>query len=410
MNAVATKKQVEPAGAMTHVKAWAASNLRERASLLFVLIILLLIAMAILDGMGLTRGRFDADYLASTLIAYVPLALLAIAELVVITSGKGGIDLSVGAMVSLSGIVFGLLYQGAGLPFFMALVLTILCGAALGGINGYLTAYLGFPALITTLATFYAYRSLALVISNQKPISGERIRDLYSAARAVEIPVVGGALPLVPLGVFTFLLPVAVVAWFLLNRTTYGRRLYAIGTNDTAAQWAGTDTRRTRMLAYTFAGAVCGLAAVYTVAQFASARPDAGTSGAGMALPAITIAVLGGVAITGGIGRLAGVLLAALLIVWLNAAILLVVPGNDGAQVQLLALGLVLIGSALLTRAQLRGKSQSVPDAVARDAAPGMPTAAIETVEAPSEAVVVVEEAEAAPNPGDPPRAQSDER
>ncbi len=157
-----------------------------------------------------------------------------------------------------------------------------------------------------------------------------------------------------PLGVFTFLLPVAILAWFVLNRTTYGRKLYAIGTNDTAAQWAGIDTRRTRMLAYVTAGAIAGLVGVYTVAQFASARPDAGTSGSGMALPAITIAVLGGVAITGGIGRLSGILLAALLIVWLNASILLVVPGNEGAQAQLLALGVVLLGASLLSNATIR--------------------------------------------------------
>lgn len=364
MNAVETTRPVEAPGPMVRARSWISGNLRERATLLFALIVLLLVVMAILDAMGMTRGRFDSDYLASTLIAYVPLALLALAELVVITSGKGGIDLSVGAMVSLSGVVFGILYQQAGVPLGVAVVLGVLVGTLLGAINGYLTAYLGFPALITTLATFYAYRSLALVISNQKPISGDAIRDLYGAAKAVEIPLIGGSLPLVPLGVFTFLLPVAVAAWFLLNRTTYGRRLYAIGTNDTAAQWAGIDTRRTRMLAYTFAGGVSGLVAVYTVAQFASARPDAGTSGAGMALPAITIAVLGGVAITGGIGRLSGVLLAALLIVWLNAAILLVVPGNDGAQVQLLALGLVLVGSALLSRTQLRRKSKSVADTV----------------------------------------------
>ena len=85
-----------------------------------------------------------------------------------------------------------------------------------------------------------------------------------------------------------------------------------------------------------------------TVAQFASARPDAGVSGNGMALPAITIAVLGGVAITGGIGRVAGVVLATLLIVWLNAGILLAFVGNEGSQYQLLALGAVLIFAALL--------------------------------------------------------------
>lgn len=126
------------------------------------------------------------------------------------------------------------------------------------------------------------------------------------------------------------------------------RRIYALGTNDTASLWSGIDIRTNRMFAYIISGVISGLVGIVTVAQFASARPDAGTSGSGMALPSITIAVLGGVAITGGIGRVAGVVLAALLIVWLNAGILLAAPGNLGVQFQLLALGLVLIFAALL--------------------------------------------------------------
>ncbi len=346
----------------SRVREWLGSGaLRDRAVLLLALIIVLIVAMSILDAVGLTSGRFNSDYLASTLIAYVPLALLALAELFVITSGRGGIDLSVGSMVSLTGVVFAMLYQQAGLPLPVSIVLAVLFGALLGAVNGFLTAYLGYPALITTLATFYAYRSIALVVSEQRPISGPEISEFYNAAKSVELPVIGASLPLVPLGVFTFLIPVAIVAWFVLNRTTYGRKLYAIGTNDIAAQWAGIDTRRTRMMAYVTAGAIAGLVGVYTVAQFASARPDAGTSGSGMALPAITIAVLGGVAITGGIGRLSGILLAALLIVWLNASILLVVPGNEGAQAQLLALGVVLLGASLLSNATIRRRQAGAP-------------------------------------------------
>ncbi|MFA4840618.1 MAG: ABC transporter permease, partial [Agrococcus sp.] len=296
MTAVTTTPTDDRRGAPSRARDWFTGGvLKDRATLLLALIVVLLVVMAILDGVGLTSGRFNSDYLAATLIAYVPLALLALAELFVITSGRGGIDLSVGSMVSLTGIVFAMLYQQVGLPLLVAVVLAVLFGALLGAINGYLTAYLGYPALITTLATFYAYRSIALVVSEQRPISGPEISQFYDAAKAIELPVIGGGLPLVPLGVFTFLLPVAIIAWFVLNRTTYGRKLYAIGTNDTAAQWAGIDTRRTRMMAYVTAGAIAGLVGVYTVAQFASARPDAGTSGSGMALPAITIAVLGGV-------------------------------------------------------------------------------------------------------------------
>jgi ribose/xylose/arabinose/galactoside ABC-type transport system permease subunit len=192
------------------------------------------------------------------------------------------------------------------------------------------------------------------VINNQSPISTPPIQSLFSLTSSVELPVIGAYIPDVPLGLFTFLLPTVLVVWVLLARTTYGRRLYGVGTNDVAARWAGLPVRGTRFKAYTYAGLISGLVAVVTVAQFASARPDAGVSGNGMALPAITIAVLGGVAITGGIGRVAGVVLATLLIVWLNAGILLAFVGNDGAQYQLLALGTVLIFAALLNGLTIR--------------------------------------------------------
>ncbi|RFA07874.1 serine protease [Subtercola boreus] len=322
--------------------------LTNRVVLLAVLIVVVLVVMTILDSAGQLSGAYNADYLASSLISAVPLAMLGMAQLLVILSGKGGIDLSVGSIVSLTGILFGFAYGPGGWDFVPALILAVVAGGVFGAVNGVLIAYIGFPPLIATLATYYAYRSLALVISNQKPVSSESIQNFYSAAQSVEIPVIGATIPLIPLGIFTFLIPTIIVVWIVLNKTTFGRRLYAIGTNDVAAQWSGINVRPNRMAVYAISGVISGLVSVVTVAQFASARPDAGTSGNGMALPAITIAVLGGVAITGGIGRVSGIVLATLLIVWLNAGILLALPGNDGSQFQLLALGLVLVFASLL--------------------------------------------------------------
>jgi ribose transport system permease protein/erythritol transport system permease protein len=341
-------------------------GLSDRRSVLVLLLLVLLIVMTILDGAGITSASFNSDYLASALINLVPLALLAIAELFVITTGNGSIDLSVGSMVSLVGMVFGILYGVAEWSFLGAAAAALLLGALLGAINGVLTAYFGYPALITTLATYYAFASIALVITNASPVSGARIQGLYGAAQSDELPLIAAYLPLVPLGVFTFLLPVVVIAWIVLNRTTYGRALYAVGTNETAARWAGIDTRRTQLMAFVASGVISGLVAIYTVAQFASARPDAGTSGAGMALPAITIAVLGGVAITGGMGRIGGVVLAALLIVWTNASILIVVPGNTGTQLQVLALAVVLIGASLVDARSNRPRRQRRENAAPR--------------------------------------------
>lgn len=324
------------------------SLLTDRIVLLAVLLVVVVGWMSLLGAQGYLTGAYDADYLSGALVDAVPLAMLALGELVVIVSGRGGIDLSIGAIVSLTGMAFGIAYGRWGWSLALSVVLAVVVGGLLGAVNGLMVAYLRFPALIATLASYYAYKSLALVVTDATPISDARIGALYSITRSVEIPVVGSQLPDVPLGIFTFLIPAVLVTWLLVARTTYGRRLFAIGTNDVASEWSGLDVRRTRFAAYVIAGVVAGLVAVYISGQFASARPDAGTSGNGLALPAITVAVLGGVAITGGIGRVAGVVLATLLITWLNAGILLAFEGNDGTQYQLLALGLVLVFAALL--------------------------------------------------------------
>jgi ribose/xylose/arabinose/galactoside ABC-type transport system permease subunit len=329
--------------------------LTQRIVLLAVLVVLVVVYFMVLGANSYLTASYDFDYISAALINAVPLAMLGFAELFVILSGRGGIDLSVGAIVSLASMVFGFAYGQWGWPLWLAIVLTALVGAVLGLLNGILVAYIGFPALIATLATYYAYKSLAVVINNQRPISTRPIQHLYdSTARSVSLPVIGSQIPDVPKGIFLFLLPTLVVVWLLLARTTYGRRVYAIGTNDVAARWSAIDVRATRAAAYALSGLISGLVAVVTVGQFASARPDAGVSGNGMALPAITIAVLGGVAITGGIGRVSGIVLATVLIVWMNAGIRLAFEGNAGPQNQLLALGVLLVFAALLNGFALR--------------------------------------------------------
>lgn len=328
--------------------------LAERVALLSVLLVVVVVWFWVMGRQGYLVAPYDVDYLASALETLVPLCLLALAELVVIVSGRGGIDLSVGSIVSLSGMVFGAMVGLWDWPVLPALVVTLLAGVALGAVNGVLVAYLGFPALIATLATYYAFGAVALMSHNNAPISTKPIQDVHSLTQRVSLPGLGDVAPDLPLQVLTFLLPVAVIVWLVVNRASYGRRLYAIGTNDVAARFANIPVRRSRLLAYVTSGLLSAVVGVVTVAQFASARPDAGSAGSGMALPAITIAVLGGVAISGGIGRVAGVIIAALLVVWLNAGILLAFEGSDGSQFQLFALGALLVLSALLNAYSVR--------------------------------------------------------
>jgi ribose/xylose/arabinose/galactoside ABC-type transport system permease subunit len=344
-----------PAATATHRRryAWpgrlAEYVLTERVVLLAVLLVVVVVWFVGLDANLYLVAPYDLGYLASALESFVPLCLLALAELLVIVSGRGGIDLSVGAIVSVAGMAFGFCVGVWGLPVSTAVAVCLAVGTLLGAVNGFLTAYVRLPPLIATLATYYAYSSIALVSNDNAPISNRPVQDLSGLARPVEL-----AGLFVPRQVFTILLPCVVLMWWVVNRAPYGRKLYAVGTNDVAATYATLSVPRVRFTAYAGAGLLAGIVAVVTVAQFASARPDAGTVGNGMALPAITIAVLGGVAIQGGVGTVGGVVVAALLVTWLNAGLLLAFEGSEGSQYQLLALGVVLVLSALLNTVTLR--------------------------------------------------------
>lgn len=317
--------------------------LTERSAALVLLTIVMLLIFWILGEQNILLARYDIEYLASSLEALVPIALLALAEMFVIMSGYSGIDLSVGAIVSLGGIFFGYFVQILGMPVAIAVFLTIFLGGLMGLINGIMVGYARFPPLIATLSTSYIYASLAMVISGQAPISGSKVaatNDLTSSIMIFNVAI--------PKQVITFLVPATIVSWIVLRWSNWGHRLVAVGTNEEAARYSALSVSRVRCIAYVVSGILCGLAAVVNVAQFASARPDAGMVGSGMALPAITVAVLGGVIIRGGYGKVGSVFLAALLVTWLNAGLLVSFMGSAGPRMQLLALGVILIGAVLV--------------------------------------------------------------
>src|SRR4029453_1343202 len=139
----------------------ARSLLEDRVALLVILLVVVLVWFLVLSAGGYLVAPYDLDYMASALESMVPLAILGLAQLLVIVSGRGGIDLSVGAMVSLVGMGFGFAHGQWEWSFLPALALALAAGVVLGAVNGLLVAYLRVPALIATLATYYAYSSLA---------------------------------------------------------------------------------------------------------------------------------------------------------------------------------------------------------------------------------------------------------
>jgi ribose/xylose/arabinose/galactoside ABC-type transport system permease subunit len=272
----------------------------------------------------------------------VELGLLALAETFVILSGGGGIDLSVGSIMSLAAMVIGVLIGRAGMSMALAVPLGLAAGTFMGYLNGVLISYTMIPPLIVTLATMYGYSSLALLIAvdprfgaNPMPVSN--FSDAFyflGQFRIFEIP----------FQVLCVLIPIVLVLLFLLNRTAFGRRLYGVGSNETAARFSGISVRRVRISVYTLSGFLCALAGWIITSRVASARPDIGSS---YLLEAITIAVLGGVSIKGGEGTIGGVILALVIITMLY-------NGMDISGIQpiwqLGILGVILVGAVLLNQ------------------------------------------------------------
>ncbi len=293
---------------------------------------------------ALTTPDFATVYNTFNMTQYgVEIGLLALGETLVISSGGGSIDLSVGSILSLSGVVMGMLTLWVKMNVWLSALLGVLSGGALGALNALLITRVGIPALIVTLGTLYAYASAALVLTNTVPISG--LPEGFFALGQSQVL-------RIPLQVLVVFLPVALVLNYALRQTVFGRYLYAVGTNEVAARFAAIDVRAVRFWVFTISGVLAGLAAAVMTSRVASARPDAGT---GYELQAITIAVLGGTSIMGGEGTIFGTILGVLVITILSNGLQL---AGVHPIWQLGAVGLVLVATVLLnqwlTRRRLR--------------------------------------------------------
>ncbi|GAA5040459.1 ribose transport system permease protein [Thermocatellispora tengchongensis] len=237
-----------------------------------------------------------------------------------------GIDLSVGSIVAVSGVV-AVLCAVADVPAPLAILAGVLAGAVAGLLNGLLTSYLALAAFIVTLGTMTCLRGLAYTMTDGQPIVSNTLnfRDIGNGY------MLGVPVPVVVMAV------VYLVAWFLLERTRYGRHVYAVGGNAEAARLAGVNVRLVTTSVYVLAGACAGLAGVIFAARVVSAQPTAGT---GYELDAIAAVVLGGTSLMGGRGRILGTLVGSIILGVLSTGLILM---NVPFFTQLLIKGVVII-------------------------------------------------------------------
>jgi ribose transport system permease protein len=247
----------------------------------------------------------------------------------------GGIDLSVGSILALSSaIVAQLLASGTG--FIPALFIGLLVGALLGLFNGLVITQGKVAPFIVTLATMTVYRGLTLVFTDGRPITsmGDDLAfQMFGRGYFFGIPV-----PVITM-LMTFIL-----LYFLLKKTTIGRKTYAIGGNEEATILAGIRVSRVKWFVYTLAGLLSALAGVILTSRLNSAEPTAGTS---YELDAIAAVVLGGTSLSGGKGSIVGTLIGALIIGTLNNGLNLL---GVSSFYQLVVKGIVILIAILLDR------------------------------------------------------------
>ncbi|MDI3472155.1 MAG: rhamnose transport system permease protein [Thermotogaceae bacterium] len=282
--------------------------------------------------------EFSTIYNVLNMTKYgVEIGLLAFAETLIIISGGGGIDLSIGSILSLSAMVIGVLAGRLGVNIVIASILGIITGGLCGVVNGFFVSFLRIPPLIVTLSTMYVYDSLALLIAvdkwgNPMPVSNFPYGYYFIGQQTYFN---------IPFQVIAIFIPLALMLHFVLSKTTFGRYLVATGNSEVVARFSSVPVRRVKFTVYVIGGFLAGLAALIMTSRIASARPDLG---AGLNLQAITIAVLGGTNIMGGEGSILGTLMAIVVITALYNGLQL---AGISSIWQVGTLGIILIGSAI---------------------------------------------------------------
>lgn len=291
-----------------------------------------LVIFAIVVNTRLTPYFLNALNISRASSDFMEIGLMMLPMVFIIITGN--IDLSIASNLGMSASLMGVLFN-SGVNIWIAALAALLAGSLGGLLNGYLIARIKLPALVVTLGTYAFFRGLAYGF----------LGDQASTNYPDGFTFLGqGLLPgtLIPFSVVLFGI-LALIFGLVLHKTTFGRYLFVIGNNQEAAIYSGVPVERIKLIIFSLSGFMAALAGIILAARFGSTRPDIGT---GLELTVITVAVLGGVDINGGIGTMPGAVLSLLLIGLARFGMGLV---NIQGQVQGILIGLLLILSILLT-------------------------------------------------------------
>ncbi len=298
-------------------------------------LVVLAIVFSIVSQSFFTVSNALTVALQVTSIAYLGIG----ATCVIIT---GGIDLSVGAILALAGVIAALAVK-TGAPVAVGMLAGVLVGVACGGINGLCVTLLKLPPFIATLGMMLLARGVALQITDAKAIGGlgESFAELGNGSllRVVRIDSDGFPDILFPGIPYPVLLMVvlAIAVAVLLGRTRLGRHIYAVGSNREAARLSGVNVPGVTLFAYVLSGGLAGLAGCVLASRLVTAQPSEGLM---YELDAIAAAVIGGTSLTGGVGTISGTVIGAFVIGILRNGLNM---GGVSAFVQQIVIGLVIL-------------------------------------------------------------------
>ncbi|AZO93754.1 D-allose ABC transporter permease [Halocella sp. SP3-1] len=293
-----------------------------------LIFVLLIIIMSILSP----KYFFTVDNFVQILLQSAITILIAVGEFFAILIA--GIDLSVGSVLGLTGMVTALLLSKSVNIYLAILIGGILLGALLGAINGSLVVFTGLHPFIITLGGLTIFRGLTLMISDARPIYNippEFSRSISGTILSIPVPIIIAII-------------VAIIFAFVTRKTKLGRNIYALGGNEEAAWLSGINVKMHKVLVFMFSGVCAGIAGVVMTARMGAAEPLAGN---GYELFAIASAIIGGTSFFGGKGKIFGVVMGALIIGLINNALNIL---NVQTYYQQIFMGLLIIGSVSLDK------------------------------------------------------------
>ncbi|RCW69807.1 ABC transporter permease [Saliterribacillus persicus] len=250
------------------------------------------------------------------------------------------IDISVGSTVALSSVVMAVAYN-AGVPMVLAIMICLLVGALCGLFNGFLLVkYKELSAVIVTLSTMILYRGIAYMILENQSSGGFPMWFSFFG---------WGYVGTIPFILILFLL-LAVIFVLVLQKTIFGRHIYAIGSNPIASRFSGVKVDRVKLIVFTLAGLMAAITAVFLTSRMGSTRPNVANM---YELDVIAMVALGGISTAGGKGKMLGAILAVFVIGYLQYGLGLI---NVPAQSLLVIIGLLLIISVTVTNLRMKGK------------------------------------------------------